>query len=263
MRSGGWDRSARDARSVPVFDTGASVAGPGGSELPVLVSPLVDARFGPTAAFGIPAVDEADRDARRADRARPELRGAGRGRGGARRRAPRRRPGRGRPRGQALPRQRLLDLAPALLGHADPGHPLRGAAAPCRCPRRTCRWCCRATSSRPARATRWPSAPTSSTSPAPRCGAAGQARDRHPRLPLRRALALGPGRGAARRPRRADVQPPRPAGVAAGRAPRRRRRQRWLRLRPARSSPRRCATSAPSPSSRTASRSPAASSTRW
>lgn len=62
MRSGGWERSARDARSVPLFDTGASVAGPGGGELPVLVSPLVDARFGPTAVFGIPAVDEADRD---------------------------------------------------------------------------------------------------------------------------------------------------------------------------------------------------------
>jgi leucyl-tRNA synthetase len=61
MRSGGWDRSARDARSVPVFDTGSSVVGPDGDELPVLVSPLVDARFGPTAAFGIPAVDEADR----------------------------------------------------------------------------------------------------------------------------------------------------------------------------------------------------------
>jgi leucyl-tRNA synthetase len=62
MRSGGWDRSARDARSVPVFDTGASVVGPAGDRLPVLVSPLVDARFGPTAAFGIPAVDDADRD---------------------------------------------------------------------------------------------------------------------------------------------------------------------------------------------------------
>jgi leucyl-tRNA synthetase len=61
MRSGGWDRSARDARSVPVFDTGSSVAGPDGGELPVLISPLVDARFGPTAALGIPAVDEADR----------------------------------------------------------------------------------------------------------------------------------------------------------------------------------------------------------
>ena len=62
VRSGGWDRSARDARSVPVFDSGATVTGPGGNDLPVLVSPLVDARFGPTAALGIPAVDEADRD---------------------------------------------------------------------------------------------------------------------------------------------------------------------------------------------------------
>jgi leucyl-tRNA synthetase len=60
MRSGGWERSARDARSVPIVDTGTSIAGPAGGELPVFVSPLVDARYGPTAAFGIPAVDEAD-----------------------------------------------------------------------------------------------------------------------------------------------------------------------------------------------------------
>jgi leucyl-tRNA synthetase len=69
MRSGGWDRSARDARSVPLVDTGASITGPDGAELPVVVSPIVDARFGPTAALGIPAVDEADRDlAERLDR---------------------------------------------------------------------------------------------------------------------------------------------------------------------------------------------------
>lgn len=69
MRSGGWERSARDARSVPLVDTGNSIAGPDGSQLPVVVSPLVDARFGPTAALGIPAVDEADRDlAERLDR---------------------------------------------------------------------------------------------------------------------------------------------------------------------------------------------------
>ena len=60
LRSGGWERSARDAAAVPVIDTGASLAGPDGGELPVFVSPLVDARFGPTAALGIPAVDEAD-----------------------------------------------------------------------------------------------------------------------------------------------------------------------------------------------------------
>ena len=62
MRSGGWERSARDARSVPLVDTGRSIAGPSGEELPVAVTPLVDARFGPTAALGIPAIDAADRD---------------------------------------------------------------------------------------------------------------------------------------------------------------------------------------------------------
>ncbi len=60
MRSGGWERSARDARSVPIVDSGESILGPAGEELPVFVSPLVDARYGPTAALGIPAVDEAD-----------------------------------------------------------------------------------------------------------------------------------------------------------------------------------------------------------
>ncbi|HKH63830.1 MAG TPA: class I tRNA ligase family protein [Solirubrobacterales bacterium] len=69
MRSGGWDRSARDARSVPLVDTGASIVGPNGGEIPVVVSPIVDARFGPTAALGIPAVDTADRGlAERLDR---------------------------------------------------------------------------------------------------------------------------------------------------------------------------------------------------
>jgi leucyl-tRNA synthetase len=70
MRSGGWERSARDARSVPVVDAGTSISAPDGRELPVFVSPIVDARFGPTAALGIPAVDQADRElARRMERA--------------------------------------------------------------------------------------------------------------------------------------------------------------------------------------------------
>jgi leucyl-tRNA synthetase len=61
LRSGGWERSARDAKSVPLVDTGSSVSAPwSGAQLPVIVSPLVDARYGPTAALGIPAVDEAD-----------------------------------------------------------------------------------------------------------------------------------------------------------------------------------------------------------
>jgi leucyl-tRNA synthetase len=60
LRSGGWERSARDAAAVPLIDTGRSLPAPAGGELPVLVSPLVDARYGPTAVLGVPAVDEAD-----------------------------------------------------------------------------------------------------------------------------------------------------------------------------------------------------------
>jgi leucyl-tRNA synthetase len=67
LRSGGWERSARDAKSVPLVDTGKSITLPasiaaGSAELPVYISPLVDARFGPTAVLGIPGVDEADAD---------------------------------------------------------------------------------------------------------------------------------------------------------------------------------------------------------
>jgi leucyl-tRNA synthetase len=60
LRSGGWERSARDASAVPVIDTGASVEVTGGGNLPLFVSPIVDSRYGPTAALGIPSVDEAD-----------------------------------------------------------------------------------------------------------------------------------------------------------------------------------------------------------
>jgi leucyl-tRNA synthetase len=60
VRSGGWERSARDASAVPLIDAGAAVRGPVGAELPVYITPLVDARYGPTAALGIPSVDEAD-----------------------------------------------------------------------------------------------------------------------------------------------------------------------------------------------------------
>jgi leucyl-tRNA synthetase len=60
LRSGGWERSARDASAVPVIDTGSSIDVAGGGQLPLFVSPIVDARYGPTAALGIPAVDEAD-----------------------------------------------------------------------------------------------------------------------------------------------------------------------------------------------------------
>ena len=60
MRSGGWERSAREADAVAVIDTGRVVVGPGGRELPVLVSPVVDSRFGVTVVLGIPGEDRTD-----------------------------------------------------------------------------------------------------------------------------------------------------------------------------------------------------------
>jgi leucyl-tRNA synthetase len=60
MRSGGWERSARDAEAIPLIDTGASASGLGEEPLPVVISPVVDARFGTTIALGIPAADKTD-----------------------------------------------------------------------------------------------------------------------------------------------------------------------------------------------------------
>ena len=60
LRSGGWERSARDAQTIPLLDTGRTLRGPVGDPLPVLISPVVDARFGPTIALGVPAEDKTD-----------------------------------------------------------------------------------------------------------------------------------------------------------------------------------------------------------
>jgi leucyl-tRNA synthetase len=60
MRSGGWERSAREAETIPLIDTGRTVLGLDGSALPVIVSPLVDSRFGVTIALGVPAHDRTD-----------------------------------------------------------------------------------------------------------------------------------------------------------------------------------------------------------
>jgi leucyl-tRNA synthetase len=60
MRSGGWERSARDAQSIPLLDTGRALSGLGGEPLPIVISPIVDARFGTTIALGIPAADKTD-----------------------------------------------------------------------------------------------------------------------------------------------------------------------------------------------------------
>ena len=248
MRSGGWDRSARDARSVPVFDTGSSVVGPGGERLPVLVSPLVDARFGPTAAFGIPAVDEADRDlAARIERVPTFVEpaeGGGEGDDDGARSPPRSRMP-ARPSATAPTTSRSRASAP---GAPRSRSSTAGSAARCRCPRPTCRWCFRATSSRPARATRWPSAPTSSTSPVPAAASRPSARPTP-------STATSTPSGSGSRPRcRPPTGPSRcsptpicrsgcpqsassPAATAAASSS------------TSASSPRRCATSAPSPSS--------------
>ncbi len=60
MRSGGWERSSREAETIPVVDTGRLLLAPDGTALPVLVTPLVDSRFGVTAVLGIPAHDRTD-----------------------------------------------------------------------------------------------------------------------------------------------------------------------------------------------------------
>jgi leucyl-tRNA synthetase len=60
LRSGGWERGSREAETIPVLDTGRVVLAADGTELPVLVSPLVDSRFGPTVALGVPSRDRTD-----------------------------------------------------------------------------------------------------------------------------------------------------------------------------------------------------------
>jgi leucyl-tRNA synthetase len=61
LRSGGLQRSSRDASAIALIDTGRSLPAPsGGDPLPVLISPGVDGRFGVTAVFGIPEADRTD-----------------------------------------------------------------------------------------------------------------------------------------------------------------------------------------------------------
>ncbi|HYM45231.1 MAG TPA: class I tRNA ligase family protein [Solirubrobacteraceae bacterium] len=61
LRSGGLERGDRDAEAIPLIDTGRTLPSPAGEEpLPVLISPVVDGRFGATAVLGIPARDHSD-----------------------------------------------------------------------------------------------------------------------------------------------------------------------------------------------------------
>jgi leucyl-tRNA synthetase len=62
LRSGGLDRSSRDAEAIPLIDTRRCLSPPAGrGSLPVLISPVVDGRFGATAVLGIPERDHTDR----------------------------------------------------------------------------------------------------------------------------------------------------------------------------------------------------------
>ena len=61
LRSGGLERDSRDAEEIPLIDTGHTLPSPAtGEPLPVLISPIVDGRFGATAVLGIPAQDRTD-----------------------------------------------------------------------------------------------------------------------------------------------------------------------------------------------------------
>ncbi len=61
LRSVGLERDARNAEEIPLIDTGRTLPCPAtGEPLPVLISPVVDGRFGATAVLGIPAHDRTD-----------------------------------------------------------------------------------------------------------------------------------------------------------------------------------------------------------
>jgi leucyl-tRNA synthetase len=61
MRLGGWERSSRAAETIALVDTGYELRLAGGERaLPLLISPVVDERFGATAVLGVPQLDRTD-----------------------------------------------------------------------------------------------------------------------------------------------------------------------------------------------------------
>ena len=61
LRSGGLERSSRDVDAIPLIETGHSLLAPTGEHsLPLLISPLVDGRYGATAVLGVPEQDRTD-----------------------------------------------------------------------------------------------------------------------------------------------------------------------------------------------------------
>jgi len=63
MREVEWQRMEDDAEKIPMVVTDALATVPGvAGMLPIVISPVVDLRFGPTAVLGIPELDSADRE---------------------------------------------------------------------------------------------------------------------------------------------------------------------------------------------------------
>jgi leucyl-tRNA synthetase len=61
LRSGGLERDSRDAEAIPLIDTGRTLPSPASGEpMPIVISPIVDGRFGATAVLGIPSHDRTD-----------------------------------------------------------------------------------------------------------------------------------------------------------------------------------------------------------
>jgi leucyl-tRNA synthetase len=60
VRAGGLERDEREAEAIAVIETGHTAMANGDGALPVVVSPVVDGRYGPTAVLGVPALDPTD-----------------------------------------------------------------------------------------------------------------------------------------------------------------------------------------------------------
>ncbi len=242
MREAGWRREDREAEQVPVVQTGALVTVPGvAGMLPIVISPLVDARFGPTAALGIPEL----RPDRRLDRPAATCAVGGRveGRQGLRHPAT----------GRALPRPRLRDLTPARVGGADPADPLPRVRDGARALRGPAGAAPRgpADHRRPRQPAREPPRLPRDLLPALR--RPGEERDGHDRLPRRRDVDVDADLRAPRGPLHADVQSPRIRPLAAGRADRLGRGRRRIHVRPA---PRRQGPAGPRPAAPLPAREP-------